>query len=94
MFGYIYIYICLSIYLSIYEGFPGSSDGKESACNAGDLGSVPGLGRSPGEGTGFLLHFFQVAEVKLAKTRLGYNKKEKLALYVTAGNLNFSLESP
>ena len=32
------------------EGFPGSSDGKESACNAGDLGSIPGSGRSPGEG--------------------------------------------
>ena len=32
------------------EGFPGNSNGKESACNAGDLGSIPGLGRSPGEG--------------------------------------------
>ena len=31
-------------------GFPGGSDGKESACNADDLGSIPGLGRSPGEG--------------------------------------------
>ena len=31
------------------RGFPGSSAGKESACNAGDLGSIPGLGRSPGE---------------------------------------------
>ena len=31
-------------------GFPGGSDGKEAACNEGDLGSVPGLGRSPGEG--------------------------------------------
>ena len=30
-------------------GFPSSSDGKESACNEGDLGSVPGLGRSPRE---------------------------------------------
>ena len=30
-------------------GFPGGSAGKESACNAGDLGSIPGLGRSPGE---------------------------------------------
>ena len=30
--------------------FPGGSDGKESACNAGDLGSIHGLGRSPGEG--------------------------------------------
>ena len=33
-------------------GFPGGSDGKESACNAGDLGSIPGLGRSPGGGYG------------------------------------------
>ena len=33
-------------------GFPGGSDGKESACNAGDLASVPGLGRSLGEGNG------------------------------------------
>ena len=33
-----------------HRGFPGGSDGKESAFNAGDLGSVPGLGRSPGEG--------------------------------------------
>ena len=31
-------------------GFPGGSDGKESACNAGDLGSILGSGRSPGEG--------------------------------------------
>ena len=33
-------------------GFPGGSDGKESACNAGDLGLIPGLGRSPGRGHG------------------------------------------
>ena len=33
-----------------YEGFPDSSVGKESACNVGDLGSIPGLGGSPGEG--------------------------------------------
>ena len=32
------------------SGFPCGSAGKESACNAGDLGSIPGLGRSPGEG--------------------------------------------
>ena len=35
--------------------FPGGSAGKESACNAGDLGSSPGLGRSPGEGKGYPL---------------------------------------
>ena len=34
-------------------GFPGGSDGKESACNAGDLDSIPGLGRSPGEGNAY-----------------------------------------
>ena len=32
-----------------YEGFPGGSDGKESVCNTGDLGLIPGPGRSPGE---------------------------------------------
>ena len=34
----------------VYKGFPGSSDGKESACSAGDLGSIPGSGRSPEKG--------------------------------------------
>ena len=37
--------------------FPCSSVGKESACNAGDLGSIPGLGRSPGEGNGYPLQY-------------------------------------
>ena len=36
--------------INLVEGFPGGSDGKESACNMGDLGSIPGLGRSPEEG--------------------------------------------
>ena len=36
-------------------GFPCGSSGKESTCNAGDLGSIPGLGRSPGEGKGYPL---------------------------------------
>ena len=39
----------------ITNKFPGSSDGKEYACNAGDLGSIPGSGRSPGEGNGYPL---------------------------------------
>ena len=37
----------------VFLGSPGGSAGKESACNAGDLGSIPGLGRSPGEGKGY-----------------------------------------
>ena len=36
----------------VFLGFPGGSDGKESACNAGDLSSIPGLGRSPGKENG------------------------------------------
>ena len=38
-------------------GFPCGSAGRESACNVGDLGSIPGLGRSPGEGKGCPLQF-------------------------------------
>ena len=38
--------------------FPGSSDSEESACSAGDLDSIPGLGRSPGEGKSYPLQYF------------------------------------
>ena len=38
-------------------GFPGGSDSKEPACNEGDPGLIPGLGRSPGEGNGYLLQY-------------------------------------
>ena len=40
------------LYPDKFQGFLGSSDGKESACNAGDPSSIPGLGKSPGEGDG------------------------------------------
>ena len=42
---------------SVWKVFPGSSDSKQSACNAGDLGLIPGLGRSPGEGNGNPLQY-------------------------------------
>ena len=48
---YVYMYIC------IYIGFPFSSVGKESACNAGDPGLIPGSGRSPGAGNGNPLQY-------------------------------------
>ena len=38
-------------------GFPGGSDSIETACNAGDPGSIPGSGRSPGEGNGYPLQY-------------------------------------
>ena len=41
--------------LGLFTGFPGGSDSKESTCNTGDPGSIPGLGRSPGEGNSYPL---------------------------------------
>ena len=49
-------YNCFLSFCSHYfsqKGFPGGSNGKESACSAGDLGLIPGLERSPGEGNGY-----------------------------------------
>ena len=42
-------------FIIVFMGLPDDSDGKESACNAGDLGPNTGLGRSPGEGNGYRL---------------------------------------
>ena len=47
MLNHLYLFLSSKI-----EGFPGGSDGKTSAYNAGDPSSIPGLGRSPGEGNG------------------------------------------
>ena len=46
-----------SVIYSMCQGFPGDSNSKESACNVGDPGSEPGLGRSPGEGNGNPLQY-------------------------------------
>ena len=48
------MYICSCI---LKLDFPGGPEGKESTCNAGDLGLIPGLGRSPGEGKGYPLQY-------------------------------------
>ena len=45
---------------SVFLDFPGDSTGKESTCNVGNLGSVPGLGRSPGEGNSYPLQYSDV----------------------------------
>ena len=52
--------------------FPGGSDGKESACNAGDLGSIPGLGRSPGGGHGNPLQCSCLEDPHGQRTLMGY----------------------
>ena len=41
----------------MFMGFPGGSVGKESACNVGDLGSIPGFGRSSGKGNSYPLQY-------------------------------------
>ena len=46
-----------NIYSFIQQGFPGGSDGRESACNAGDSGSMPESGRSLSEGNGYPLQY-------------------------------------
>ena len=48
----------MGIHHLLEEGFPHSSVGKESTCNAGDPGSIPGSGRSAGEGIGYPLQYF------------------------------------
>ena len=45
------------VWLTAWFCFPGGSDGEESACSAGDNGSIPGSGRSPGEGNGYPLQY-------------------------------------
>ena len=54
----VYLVIRLFVLISlILLDFPGGSDSKESTCNVGDLDSIPGLGRSPGEGKGYPLQY-------------------------------------
>ena len=45
------------MHIHVSMGFPYGSDGKQSTCNAGNLGLIPGLGRSPGEGKGYPLQY-------------------------------------
>ena len=52
-----FLFFFFLYYCFIGKGLPGGSAGKESACNFGDLGSIPGLGRSPGEGKGYPLQY-------------------------------------
>ena len=53
----------------VFLGFPCGSAGKESTCNAGDLDSIPGLGRSPGEGKGGLENFMDCIVHGVTKIR-------------------------
>ena len=57
----------------IYWVSPGGSDGKQSACNVGDLALTPGLGRSPGEGGGYPLQYSGLENPHGQKSLAGYS---------------------
>ena len=63
--------------------FPGRSDGKESACNAGDLGSIPGLGLYPGEGHGNPLQCSCLEKPHDQRSLADYSPKGSKELYET-----------
>ena len=63
----------LSPNILFFMGFPGGSDGKESTCNVGDLGSIPGLGRSPGGGHGNPLQYSCLENPHGQRSPGGYN---------------------
>ena len=65
-------------------GFPGGSDGKESACSVGDLVSIPGLGRSPGGGYGNPL---QYACLENPRDREAWEKQSRLMGYSPWGHI-------
>ena len=58
---------------SVFLGFPGSSDSKESTCNVGDLGLIPGLGRSPGGGHGNPLQYSCLENPHGQRSLVGYS---------------------
>ena len=62
--------------LTVSLGFPGGSAGKESTCSVGDLGWIPGLGRSPGEGNSYLVQYSGLEnsmEYSMGSQRVGHD---------------------
>ena len=66
----------------IFLGFPHGSAGKESTCNAADLGLIPGLGRSPGEGKGYSLQYSGLENSKESQ-RVRHDQATFTSLYFT-----------
>ena len=59
-----------------FLGFPGGSAGKESTCNVGDLASIPGLGRSPGEEKGYPLQYSGLSTSHSCMKQLIFNTED------------------
>ena len=68
-------YITVMVLLILIDGFPGGLDGKESASNAGDLGLIPRLGRSLGEGNSNPLQYSLPAEFHGQRSLVGYSPR-------------------
>ena len=82
----------------VFMNFLGGSDGKQSACNVGDLGSIPGLGRSPGGGHGDSLQYSCLENPRGQRSLAGYSpwdckKSDTTSVFgsTPASNLSFPL---
>ena len=71
------------VYIYTHAGFPGDSDGKESTCSVGDLGSIPGLGRSPGGGHGNPLQYSCLGNAHEQRSLAGYSPWSRKELDTT-----------
>ena len=82
---YLYMYMYKYKYMCMYmQGFfPGGSDGKESAFHAGDLGSIPGSGRSPGGGYGNPLQYSCLENSHGWRRLVGYRSRSRKELDMT-----------
>ena len=81
------------LHTAVFLAFPDGSDGKESACNAGDLGSIPGLERSPGEGHGNPLQYSSLKNTHGQRSLVGYSSWGHRELDMTE-QLTLSLSLP
>ena len=79
----------------LLHGFPGGSVRKESACNAGGLGSIPGLGRSPGGGHGSLLQYSCLENLNGQRSLAGYSPwgRKELDMTEWLSRAQYSLKS-
>ena len=75
------------------RGFPGGSESKESACSAGDLGLIPGSGRSPGEGNGYPVQYSCLENPHGQRSLAGYSPWDRKEWDMTE-QLTLSLSNP
>ena len=67
------VFVSSGAIITVFLGFPSGTDGKESACNVGDLGSIPGLERSPGGGHGNPLQYSCLKKSHGQSSLVGYS---------------------